>query len=246
MLSTLGWGVPAVLVSILVAPSCSEDVMLAMNHPNDSGTLEGSVDGAGDGLTCDPCRLLPPLCGCPEGQACRRRPEWGSVCGELGPGALGEPCVSDDDCGAGMGCAAVEVSPGQGTCGPYCLSTGDCGDGLCAGQVDMASVCSPDCNPVQNTGCPDGMACYFVFSSPIAVPSEVMVTTFCMVISGTREESEGCSSTADCRQGLVCANDACRTLCVVGGDDCPNGYGCIETIPPAVVRGVEYGFCHPS
>jgi hypothetical protein len=180
--------------------------------------------------------------GCPDGQACELDYE-GTFCRDIGPpGPDGELCDTLEECAAGDTCEGT-----TGICRRYCEDGGDCNDGpgdTCTIELETgAFVCTTDCQPVTNDGCPPGWGCILLHEAG---------TTFSDCIPGGRG-TEGDACEPDyflCAPGFDCYDDfaggyQCDRLCRIGADDCPGAYECETFAVPVVLDGVEYGVCTP-
>jgi hypothetical protein len=130
-------------------------------------------------------------------------------------------CSNDSHCaGAGSLCV-YEISDGQG------------------GSVPDAMMCSIDCSPVSNAGCPATAACDLYSRS-----TDGAVLTDCGRPAGT--STFYCDGTTTfCAPGYFCdtAYNECTEYCRVGSFDCPASMYCYSFSPAAWIGSVEYGYC---
>jgi hypothetical protein len=131
----------------------------------------------------------------------------GAVCTCLNPH---QPCTNDDQCcthscnAGSCSCAATGAScNGDSDC-----CSNHCDDGVCSAPPDLAQPPDmaklPPCDPLAQTNCPSGEACY-VLSDSVSCQSPGVTAT-----------ARTCSSTFDCAPGNVCLDNpdsVCRRLC---------------------------------
>ncbi len=95
-----------------------------------------------------------------------------------------------------------------------------------------ATGTAANCNPIEQTGCSQGAACYLVKD----------VITGCVCPVGTSSEGGSCTKTYECAPGLVCAGTSapgtCTKICDPLDDQCPAGTSCLEI---SAFKG--YGYC---
>jgi hypothetical protein len=146
----------------------------------------------------------------------------------LTPGLLqeGEPCEKAANCAASLGC--VRMGSDVGVCRAYCCGDIEaCAPGtyctLGAMTEDVMNtapmhipVCAPatPCTLLDDTTCNPGLTCTLVRKDG---------TTSC-VEPGLGKQGDACP----CSAGQVCvlSSGTCRTLCHLGGSDCPNEMLC--------------------
>lgn len=225
------------------AASTSLDAM-----PTDGGApaSDAAVLDASD-CSESPCRIATPQCGCGAGLACVSSAGV-RTCAAPGTAGDGELCTTSADCAAGLNCSKFGARAPPGICIEYCTTAADCtGGGSCTQMLPpepMLGLCSFSCDPVAQTGCPGGTACYLfaVLSVPDAIPS---LASSCTTPSGLAEGA-ACTRPRDCAPGLTCvpvgAETVCVPQCVVGGAPCLSG-SCGSYVPPLSLFGVEYGAC---
>src|SRR6185369_5042512 len=84
-----------------------------------------------------------------------------------GTKAWGDPCTGQFDCGPSTICVGGGAA---GICDKFCDSDADCtsmggfcavklSDGTTSGSIQGVTLCTNDCDPTVNTGCPAGMTC---------------------------------------------------------------------------------------
>lgn len=235
------------------ADGCPESALLDGGSPGSGGGGGGGGDAGVDGPVCSeaPCKLVPPQCGCPDGEGCVLVGVGKPGCVAAGTKVAGEAC-GVDLCAPGFVCQGLKNQKTP-TCHQLCESDGDCGTlaGKCAialltdaGGLGV-KVCSDDCNPVTNAGCPAGTACRIV-----KAPADPVVFAVCLD-AGAGQQGDTCAKPTDCEPGFQCvlpAPDVCAQFCVVASPTCDPGTTChtfeIAALAP-VIGGVEYGLCLP-
>jgi len=234
-------------------------------NPNDGLCHCGSVDGAicsrGQACVDDGTGVLacngPDICAgntCTGGTVCDPTglTEQGLVacrCGGIsssspicGPGqtcdAATGRCLGGDQCANVRCTGGTSCDPEDGICKCGGLNGQVCGEGeVCANLGDKAA-CSPSCNPVTQTGCPDGYGCYYDASQRLIGP-------FCAPTTTTAPgENSPCGSATDCGAGFHCtaAADAnrCREYCdpaLLGADCSGTGRACVQIEPGIGICG---------
>jgi hypothetical protein len=192
-----------------------------------AGGSEAAGAGGGAGEVCDPYAEN----GCAEGKCTVLGDEF--RCDPEGDVALGEGCEGDavgDNCGAGLVCV-------KGKCARFCDETSDCDkDAFCSlaipgGPDGSFKVCegkSNDCDPVKQSGCPDGEGCYPQTAGyKCSAPGNVAIGQPCTY-------ANECVSSASC---LKLGETRCFKLCDASSPDtCGGGEKCTS------VDGT-YGVC---
>lgn len=182
-----------------------------------------------------PCRLLPPQCGCPAGQACYV-PATAPVC--LAPGAVAEggACSKDNDCSAGSACI-TGIAMGS-FCAPFCdlSQPAQCPSNVClVTGLAGVGVCMVVCDPIAQSGC-GARSCLLIGKTGGGY------ITACGKVGGKATKGGTCVGMADCLPGLMCAGGKCWPLCEV-----KSGKGCATACSPGVPAlkpgAVEYGVC---
>lgn len=202
---------------------------------------------------CDqlPCKLVGPQCGCGAAQACGIGPvsadnPTGRVCEQAGDVEEGEPCGGVARCAAGLIC--MPASDSTNACRRFCdaddlclsgeLGQPSCGVTLEYDSMDVpdALVCSDDCDPFDDVGCPDDGKCLLVGGDD----GDPRGYTFCNT-TGPGSVGDPCTTALDCGSGMICnaGNMQCSRLC---SDQHPCGGG--DTCDPVIVVGtLEVGVC---
>lgn len=217
-----------------------------------AGGAGGEATGGGGGqggAACsgDPCKLVPPQCGCPSSERCH----WnysGAECVADGTQESSEAC--DNDCVAGYRCVDNHEG-GPRICHQYCETDDDClGPGsLCIvgfGSPDYR-VCTHNCDPISDVGCAEtDMKCdIFRETDP---PNRSL--TQCAG-SGSLGQGQECATTSDCAPGYSCfgitgqTGEWCMKWCDVNAatSGCPAGTTCYPFSSPIIIGSIEYGAC---
>jgi hypothetical protein len=254
----------AALANACAASSDSSDGKLIENSlstgegPTSTGTQMGSTGTGGSSSTAssggmggmcseDPCKLVAPQCGCDSDEACALV-DGERLCVGAGTTGPNELC-SGNDCAPGSQCLSVA---GASICYQHCTMDAECTapGGLCVvhigdgkGGVYPETLCSTNCNPISNAGCPAGSRCTFGLDEG---PPE-RYYTLCVGVGGG-QQGDGCNSPDDCAAGLDCltvnAQTLCYTFCDLDSPVCPGSTECLINFdPPADVGGIEYGAC---
>ncbi len=214
-----------------VIRACSPDDRDACTSPHTSDA--GSATTAGDAGDAEGPRAR---------AACRlNAARADTTCAAAGAAGLHAGCATDDDCAAGLACAA-------GACEPLCCSE--------------ASRCAPDtaCVLAPHTGqsprfvpvCAPRIACAFGSEDPCAPRSQCGFASddgspVCLPVGPARE---GASCALEpCAEGLVCIGAANLERCAKTCDPsiatgCPTGQRC--RAHPALFGTVAVGYCSPS
>lgn len=215
------------------------------------GANDGSLGGQAGGLTYDPgdlgvqgltCRVQREV-GC-EGEDCAVE----RACGPHGGSDVGEPCVSQTDCAAGLACVG---EGGGGICRPYCCqgTSRSCSDGMFCDERSFAEspeIFVPVCLPVDNCSltepfpCPSEQECTCTDDRACVVVRPDGATA--CTVPGSGRSGDPCTGTqtAECAYGFVCQPEVgCMKLCSTieepesSEDDepqCPASGQCI--VPP--------------
>jgi hypothetical protein len=129
-------------------------------------------------------------------------------------------------------------------CHRYCLTNADCvGDGSrCV--LDLPGIeeglCTKDCDPIAQTGCPAaGTKC------DVGVDGGAF--SQCTGL-GTSVQGDPCTTSYTCAAGLTCTSvnagpTQCYTWCDVDNAVCPAQTACTPFGTPVVIAGTEYGIC---
>jgi hypothetical protein len=184
---------------------------------------------------CDPVRRT----GCASGDACRVEPDGQNVCSPSGGGGQGQFCEVASECQPGYGCLndydGAQCRQYCDTRSPACPSENPACRGLPGTWVGYcAAATEPVCDPVQQTGCATGDACYlYDFSG----------ATSCTLPGGSGPGAY-CSVANECGRGLGCFEGPdgrrCRPHCYVETPTCPG------EAPYCVPVGQGYGYCAPG
>lgn len=166
-------------------------------------------DGSGDVVygSCDPFSNS----GCSSDKKCialQSGNALGLGCGSKGAKAEGDTCTPEmsggdqtgDDCGSQLACFKLATDSSY-TCHRICPTNG--GASACPG-TDTCSLVVPGltglafcqksttCLPLEQTGCPDGQACYFGDKGAVCAPT------------GTSPPGGSCNRANDCAKGSTC------------------------------------------
>lgn len=212
--------------------------------PDAGGSDAGSFDA---GPPCEemPCRLVLPQCGCAGGLVCQR--PFGDdprrSCVAPGTHVLGETCMNNIDCAAGLVCVAGGGT--VGICELYCASSDGCRDTTyCRELVVMTEdigSCATECDPVTNTGCPMPLGCALGIARTVP-EREFIDTPYCTAAGAA--VGEPCPMFL-CAGGGTCIDGTCRRVCdVAAPSSCPVGTSCRSFSPPTIIAGREVGFCN--
>jgi hypothetical protein len=109
--------------------------------------------------------------------------------------------------------------------------------------IPDVKLCSTNCEPATNVGCPSGTACNLAQETE----GQMRILTLCSV-AGAGTTGDTCLDNTDCAPNYGCLGDAgggnlvCLEYCRVGALDCPAG-NCIPFSTPVLLGSVEYGTC---
>jgi hypothetical protein len=226
----------------------------------EAGAAGGAIGGGGGSggvpPVCEetPCKLVAPQCGCPDGNKCSVNNQGDLVCAAEGQAALGEECDGSDPCIAGLICVVTKsTAPTVSTCMKFCEEDIQCKmpGGLCVfnlndgsgNPIEGASLCTQNCDPVTNTGCP-------VAQTSCQAAQEAMgmmkFFTFCTG-AGLGGQGATCTTAQDCQAGFGCFNvgmeSQCLKWCNVQAATCPSGTACQIPDPAITIDTVAYGAC---
>jgi len=173
------------------------------------------------------------------------------VCGTPGPEAEGEACTGATSCQAGNLCLGSGTA---GFCARFCETDAECpGAGsLCllelddgaGGALPGVTLCTGNCSPATGVGCPSTMGCA-IFEETMG---SMRTFTGCRA-AGTVTEGGTCVDAEDCAPGHFCGGPTtgpreCYRWCrQPSGTECRGLTFCTSFTEPAVVGGVEYGYC---
>ena len=180
------------------------------------------------GTVCDPLRLTD------EGNvACR--------CGGVGPTnpvcgpdqscdlATGR-CVGGDQC-RGVSCTGgLSCDPEDGICKCGGLNGRVCGAAEVCVELDGEASCSQSCNPLDQSTCPTGFACY-------VDSTQADAGAFCAPVSSNAPGDDSpCDAANDCATGLHCLKTGtsfrCRPYCdpALGRAACASQRSCSDDV----------------
>lgn len=203
-----------------------------------------------------PCQLAPPQCGCAQGDECNIDAMGKPICTKAGVAGPGAPCDAMNQCAPGDVCLGPQ---GSSVCFGFCAKDQDCNGGLCALQVTDAmnkpypgvTVCSSVCEPIANTGCPNGDGCQL----GVEATGQMRDFTICGK-AGAGTQGSKCTTNADCAGSYSCLSTdggvtfACYRYCDFNGMVGPKCQGVMNcamvvdaNMKPFVVNGVTYGAC---
>lgn len=216
-------------------------------HNGEAGSQTGGQSAAqalcGEGCTPDPttneaCSLEPvPNSGAggaggaasPDSGTCQLTVLAGKphgTCGVPGAASDGAPCLSVQDCAAGLAC----VQPG--VCRPYCCSDAEaCAPkSFCAPTVMTVNSLQPNADAPKIPVCTPTEPCTLLDDATCSIPGDTCTlvradgTTSCLP-PGVGSDGESCP----CAAGFVCSTgeNRCFRLChTTVAEDCPSGYQC--------------------
>jgi hypothetical protein len=153
---------------------------------------------------------------------------------------FGDTCVGQSDCAPGTNCIFAGPVP-VGQCNASCSSDADCApDESCVafGPGGAAGNCSRTCNPITGGGCPGVLRCGLAIG--FVVPGDTERVIALCTADGALGAGTPCGGVWECASALACVGQ-CAPVCDRAGTACPGV--CLPFIPPAVLTGVEYGFC---
>lgn len=157
-----------------------------------------------------------------------------SACVATGTIKEGALCsLVSDDCAPGLVCQAERCNSSVGRCYRFCRDTADCGGDTPCTQGVLTASGSPapfrhcnapptPCDPIGQTGCPDGLVCYLKGATSGTIcscPGKNIV-----------EGPDECVGTEECAPGLRCqtingdTTNHCLRLCR-SSDQCPGKDG---------------------
>jgi hypothetical protein len=239
--------------SISVQPDADPNAPDADPNAPDANPA-GGIDASTGTCPTSPCDLVE-QCGCAAPQVCDLANDPiadGNACRDvLTPGTEGDLCGGVTDCAGGYVC----IGPvGQRSCRKWCNDSTDCGQprGKCliqitAGGEDIpgAITCSSNCDPTSTapTECPSTWGCYIYLVDPDPNVSGDEETIADCEPSGASIAGGTCADYGDCEEGHLCLGTTCRRMCDRAAPNCPGGQVCNQFNPPALMGGIEYGFC---
>jgi len=241
-----------------------------MNNGGMGGTSNVTTDGVGGMLPpCDedPCKIMPPQCGCPSGEMCTVNGSTGQrVCAPEGTAAVGETCGGSTGINCAPGALCVTLGGGASpisTCRRFCTDDNQCDGfgGICQLQLSDAQMnpipdmmCSENCDLVSNSGCSvPGTKCWILLDDE-AVPNRFF-TACGNAGNGTlgtscTEEHEcapgfGCVSFTDNNQNPPVMREECARWIDTNTSSCGTGEVTLNFTPAAVVGAFSYAACVP-
>jgi len=216
----------------------------------------------------NPCKLLPPQCGCPSSEMCTLNGSTGDrVCAPNGTAAVGEACGGSTgvDCAPGSLCVTLGggTSP-ISTCRAFCTDDNQCDGfgGICQLQLADAQMnpipdkmCSENCDLASNTGCNTvpGTKCW------ILVDQDTTPNRFFTACgnAGTGTLGTSCTEEHECAPGYGCLsftdNNAnppvmrqeCGRWIDANTTACGTNEVTLNFNPAAIVGSFEYAACVP-
>jgi hypothetical protein len=215
-----------------------------------STTSTTATTSTGSSCTENPCKLTPPQCGCAAGEQCSLV-GVNRQCIPAGNVGQGQDCGASD-CSVGLQC--IQTTPTVATCMAFCEDDNDCvaPGGLCVvtlsdgmgGSIPDATLCTENCNPISNVGCPvAGTSCQVGQEST----GLMRFLTFCTE-AGNKTQYALCNPSAnDCAPGYGCFNDGIDDLCLKycdfgNGGVCPAGASCFDI--QVQIGNTFYGACY--
>src|SRR6185436_2059528 len=210
--------------------------------PGDGGPSGSSPDGGVEADAGPPCDPVSPTA-CNGGTcflACRKNEPPAGMCTMAGTKNPGELCARNEECQPGSQCFDFSCGAGKPsikTCLRFCKDDGMCGAGKCAtpipceGQPTTFKACSQACNPVGEAqqGCAPGLNC-FIFQGEVP-------DCDCAGAMHVKGEAAACTSSEECRPGLLCVsmagNKTCRPVCRLDAPaTCAAGQMCTKLVDP--------------
>lgn len=200
----------------------------------DSGTPDLGIDGGPPGSMCPAGECdFGTNTGCAAGEGCYLGTGGAPICLDAGSTPLGGSCAVQDDCVPGMVCLG---SGDSGYCRRICCADDDsvCGAGSsCAEITDVDGVggCTLACNPVAQTGCFFGEACYSLPTGAECAPP------------GAGTQGTSCEVQNDCAAGFGCVADsdttfACAEYCDRASPSCTD-----DSLTCVGLMGSDAGAC---
>ncbi|MBW2454540.1 MAG: hypothetical protein JRI68_08515 [Deltaproteobacteria bacterium] len=211
-----------------------------------SGGIGGTTSGTGGTEPpCeeDPCKLVPPQCGCDPVEKCALNPADGTrSCIADGTVDVGDECSAN--CKAG-GLCLTWSSFSQ--CFKYCATDDDCSGfgSICIMQLQdyPERFCSVNCDPPSGNGCDvAGTKCEALYSQ-----DDLKWFTLC-AMAGTGTQLADCATNGlqDCADGYGCFNDGnqdvCLQYCNMDSPSCAAGT-CQDISNPIMIGSAHYGVC---
>ena len=196
-----------------------------------------------------------PQCGCAAGKAHVLTSQGARTCNLAGKATWGTECTAGNRCEAGLACLTTGPT---GTCFKFCDSDKQCTapGGLCvvtlidANQNPIldATLCSPNCSPITNLGCPVAGTSCSVAQEPTGAQR---FFTMCDG-AGAGAQGSSCAADADCAATYGCFTNAqqqkkCMKWCDASKNACAGGLSCAPLSDglgnDVVIGNVTYGVC---
>jgi hypothetical protein len=199
-----------------------------------------------------PCKLVEPQCGCAADEMCAVINTGAIEChSPVGDVSIGQVCTGLYSCEPGSLCTLKSSS--TSTCTRYCDADAQCGGGLCLIQLNDpqnpgqvlpgVTLCSDDCNPVTNVGCPAGLG----LGCQLGQQQDGAMTVFSVCNgAGNGGQYATCADQEDCAPGFACFDTGvleCLQYCNPPNGICSGGATCVSFNPQLFYKGVEYGAC---
>jgi cysteine-rich repeat protein len=196
------------------------------------------------------CTLVPQT-GCDPGMACDLGDTEPTECRDVtANGQSDSLCTSVTRCAAGFTCVSQDAN--TSSCMKFCNIDSQCpgvGARCLIGLTDEngdpipdVEVCSNSCNPVAQTGCPNGLGC---------LPFDMTGGDFTDCLDmGTRLDGQSCSDHQDCLEGSLCVDEpgggsTCHAMCDLDGPDfCPGSQVCTGFVDVILLGSLEVGACN--
>ena len=243
-------------VEACVEPSgtCESTPMDAL-CPMGQTCMPGEGCGGGTPECMDDVCDLVPQCGCEDDEGCYVGGGGTRICSSAGTKEPGEACSGAvTDCVPGSLCVnhGTTAAP-QNQCARVCRDDADCPGAGSLCLLDLGNgirACTPDCDPVAQTGCATGLACRITRESD----GDQRFFTTCDV-AGRGLQDDICDVNADCAAGNICIDygfwSYCEHYCDRPGFTGTTA-GCAPGVPcagvtlggdPLQIGTVTYGTC---
>jgi len=223
------------------ASGCAKATVGDVGQDKDAGTADAGPQGDGkddanpnakkDGASDAPNTPCDPFTnsGCPSDQKCTAFQSGNSLslgCGSKDSKVEGDDCTGSptgDDCGDQLACFKLDADP-TSTCHRICPTSGTAnaclGTETCnPGNVGLGglSFCVAPCLPLEQTGCPQGQACYYGTKGAGCAPI------------GSKQPGDTCAHANDCVKGSDCitlgSTFICSSFCSTASGGTPSCSG---------------------